>query len=405
MLTALEVGVKGNVWFSLIDKVHSDKHLFHAAQRVLGNKGAPGVDHVTVEEFDENLLENVRKLSKALREGTYQPQSIRRIHIPKPGTGETRPLGIPTVRDRVVQNALRQVLEPIFERDFAEHSYGFRPGRGAHEALQRVEELLGSGHLYVVDVDLKSYFDTIPHDKLMKRVGEKVADGRVLKLIEAFLKADVLDGLSEWTPTQGAPQGAVLSPLLSNIYLDPLDHLVAGAGYAMVRYADDFVILCRTREAAEQALAMVQAWTADAGLTVHPTKTRIVAAGTGFDFLGYHFRPDYRTARKKSREKLKAVIRQKTPRSSGDSMTAVIANVNLTLRGWFTYFRDSTRTTFRKLDSWIRMRLRRILRQRQGFRNYGRDADHRRWPNEYFAPYGLFSLEQAQAAYRQSCCR
>jgi RNA-directed DNA polymerase len=405
MLTALEVGVKGNVWFSLIDKVHSEKHLFHAAQRVLGNKGAPGVDHVTVEEFDENLLENVRKLSKALREGTYQPQSIRRTHIPKPGTGETRPLGIPTVRDRVVQNALRQVLEPIFERDFAEHSYGFRPGRGAHEALQRVEELLGSGHLYVVDVDLKSYFDTIPHDKLMKRVGEKVADGRVLKLIEAFLKADVLDGLSEWTPTQGAPQGAVLSPLLSNIYLDPLDHLVAGAGYAMVRYADDFVILCRTREAAEQALAMVQAWTADAGLTVHPTKTRIVAAGTGFDFLGYHFRPDYRTARKKSREKLKAVIRQKTPRSSGDSMTAVIANVNLTLRGWFAYFRDSTRTTFRKLDSWIRMRLRRILRQRQGFRNYGRDADHRRWPNEYFAPYGLFSLEQAQAAYRQSCCR
>lgn len=405
MLTALEQGVKGNVWFSLIDKVHSEKHLFHAAQRVLGNKGAPGVDHVTVEQFDENLLENVRKLSKALREGTYQPQSIRRTHIPKPGTGETRPLGIPTVRDRVVQNALRQVLEPIFERDFAEQSYGFRPGRGAHEALQRVEELLGSGHTYVVDVDLKSYFDTIPHDQLMKRVEEKVADGRVLRLIEAFLKADVLDGLSEWTPTQGAPQGAVLSPLLSNIYLDPLDHLMASAGYEMVRYADDFVILCRTREAAEQALEMVQLWTAAAGLTVHPTKTRIVAAGAGFEFLGYHFRRNYRTARKKSREKLKAVIRQKTPRSSGDSLTAVIANVNLTLRGWFTYFRDSTRSTFRALDEWIRMRLRRILRQRAGFRNYGRDADHRRWPNDYFADLRLFSLEQAQIRYRQSSCR
>jgi RNA-directed DNA polymerase len=405
MLTALEAGVKGNVWFSLIDKVHSEKHLFHAAQRVLGNKGAPGVDHVTVEQFDENLLENVRKLSQGLREGTYQPQSIRRTHIPKPGTGETRPLGIPTVRDRVVQNALRQVLEPIFERDFAEQSYGFRPGRGAHEALQRVEELVKSGHGYVVDVDLKSYFDTIPHDKLLERVGEKVSDGRVLKLIEAFLKADVLDGLEEWTPIQGAPQGAVLSPLLSNIYLDPLDHLMARAGFEMVRYADDFVILCRTWEAAEQALAMVQDWTAEAGLTVHPTKTRIVTVEEGFDFLGYFIRPTYRTARKKSREKLKAVIRQKTPRSSGDSLQAVIRNLNRTLRGWFAYFRDSTRTTFRELDSWIRMRLRRILRQREGFRNYGRDADHRRWPNNHFAPYGLFSLEQAQAAYRQSCCR
>lgn len=405
MLTALEQGVKGNVWFSLIDKVHSEKHLFHAAQRVLGNKGAAGVDHVTVDQFDEELRRNVRKLSAALREGTYQPQSIRRVHIPKPGTGETRPLGIPTVRDRVVQNALRQVLEPIYERDFAEQSYGFRPGRGAHEALRRVEELLGSGHIYVVDVDLKSYFDTIPHDKLLERVGSKVADGRVLKLIESFLKADVLDDLSEWTPTQGAPQGAVLSPLLSNIYLDPLDHLMAAAGYEMVRYADDFVILCRTREAAEQALGMVGEWTAEAGLTLHPTKTRIVTVEEGFDFLGYHFRPKYRTARKKSQERLKTVIRQKTPRSSGDSLTAVIANLNHSLRGWFAYFRDSTPTTLRNLDRWIRMRLRRILRQREGFRGYGRSADHRRWPNAYFAELRLFSLEQAQIGYRQSSRR
>jgi RNA-directed DNA polymerase len=212
---------------------------------------------------------------------------VRRVQLPKPGSQDTRPVGIPTVRERVVQGAVRQVLEPIFEREFAAHSYGFRPQRGCKDALRRVHELLKAGHQQVVDVDLKSYFDSIPHERLLQRVRERVADGRVLRLVESFLKAGIFDGLEEWTPEAGAPQGAVLSPLLSNIYLNPLDHLLVQHGLELVRYADDFVILCRSDAEAQRALALVRQWTAEAGLTLHPTKTRIVdARTTSFDFLG-----------------------------------------------------------------------------------------------------------------------
>ena len=209
--------------------------------------------------FEDRLEENLKNLSEDLRSGRYRPQQIRRHYIPKPGSKELRPLGIPTVRDRVVQTALLMVLEPIFEHDFAEHSYGFRPGRGCKDALRRVDELLKEGYTYIVDADLKSYFDTIPHDRLLALVGQKVSDGRVLSLIESFLKQGVLDGLREWTPEEGSPQGGCISPLLSNIYLNPLDHLMAEQGFEMVRYADDFVILCRSPEEAARALAVVQA--------------------------------------------------------------------------------------------------------------------------------------------------
>ena len=263
------------------------------------------------------------------------------------------------------------VLEPIFERDFAEHSYGFRPGRGCKDALRRVDELLKAGYTYIVDADLKSYFDTIPHDRLMALVGQKVADGRVLNLIEAFLKQGVLDGLHEWTPEKGSPQGAVISPLLSNIYLNPLDHLMAQEGFEMVRYADDFVILCRSPEEAARALAAVQAWTATAGLTLHPTKTRIVdAREDAFDFLGYRFERDKRFPRAKSLTKLKDTIRAKTKRTSGKCLRAIIASLNPTLRGWFEYFKHSYQTTFTALDGWIRMRLRSILRKRRAARTW-----------------------------------
>ncbi len=258
MLTTLEQGVEGGKWFRLFDKVFAERNLLAAFQQVASKDGAAGVDHVTVAQFERALPESLWEVSDQLKHGTYQPQAIRRVHIPKPGTTETRPLGIPTVRDRMVQAAVVNVIEPIFERDFAEHSYGFRPGRGCKDALRRVDQLLQAGYVYVVDADLKGYFDTIPHDRLMARLKEKIADGPVLSLIETFLKADILDGLKEWTPATGAPQGAVLSPLLSNIYLDPLDHLVAQAGFAMVRYADDFVILCRTPEEAARALELVQ---------------------------------------------------------------------------------------------------------------------------------------------------
>ena len=372
------------------------------------NEGAAGVDHVTISMFESHRDENLKRLSEQLRNGTYVPQLIRRHYIPKPGTREMRPLGIPTVRDRVVQTALRMVIEPIFEHEFAEHSYGFRPKRGCKDALRRVDELLKSGYSYIVDADLKSYFDTIPHDRLMTLVGQKVSDGRVLTLIEMFLKQGVLDDLREWTPEMGSPQGAVISPLLSNIYLNPLDHQMAKAGFEMVRYADDFVILCRSPEEANQALAMVQAWTATAGLTLHPTKTRIVdAKEDAFEFLGYRFEKSgtRRYPRAKSLMKLKVTIRAKTKRKTGGSLEAIIGSLNPTLRGWFEYFKHSYKTTFPYLDGWIRMRLRSILRKRQGRKGRGRGSDHQRWPNAFFAEHGLYSLKAAHALACQSSQR
>ena len=406
MLTALEQGVKGGVWFSLIDKVYAPANLFASYAKVAANGGAAGVDHVTIEDFTKRLSRNLEKLAAQLKDDAYRPQDVRRVNIPKPGTKETRPLGIPTVRDRVVQGALRHVLEPIFERQFAEHSYGFRPGRGCKDALRRVDKLLKQGCRYVVDVDLKSYFDTIPHDKLLDEVQKYIGDSRVLALIEAFLKAEIFDGMRQWTPESGAPQGAVLSPLLSNLYLNELDHHMARLGYEMTRYADDLVIQCRSREEAERALSLVQAWTVQAGLTLHPTKTKIVDAEIdGFDFLGYRFVKQRRFPRQKSLAKFKDAIRAKTRRTAGRSLSMIVADVNRTLRGWFEYFQHSYRTTFPYLDGWVRMRLRSILRKRQGGSGRGRGTDHQRWPNAYFAEQGLFNLTTAHVSVGQSSRR
>jgi RNA-directed DNA polymerase len=406
MLTALEQGVQGGIWFSLIDKVYAPANLLASYAKVAANAGAAGVDHVTVEDFTKRLTGNLEKLATQLKEDAYRPQDVRRVNIPKPGTKETRPLGIPTVRDRVVQGALRHVLEPIFERQFAEHSYGFRPARGCKDALRRVDKLLKQGFRYIVDVDLKSYFDTIPHGQLLDEVRKYVGDGRVLALIEAFLKADIFDGMRQWTPESGAPQGAVLSPLLSNLYLNELDHQMARLGYEMTRYADDLVIQCHTQEAAERALASVQAWTVQAGLTLHPTKTKIVDAEVeGFDFLGYRFVKHRRFPRRKSLAKFRDVIRAKTRRTAGRSLSMIVADVNRTLRGWFEYFQHSYRTTFPSLDGWIRMRLRSILRKRRGGSGRGRGTDHQRWPNAYFTEQGLFNLTTAHALARQSSRR
>jgi len=407
MLTALETGVKGGRWYSLMDKVYAERTLEASFERVRANGGAPGVDHVTIERFAERLEKEIRRVAKALREGSYHPQAIRRKWIQKPGRKEKRPLGIPTVRDRTVQAALVAAMEPIFERDFAAQSYGFRPGRGCKDALRRVQDLLNAGYVHVVDADLKGYFDTIPHDRLMERVRTKMADSKVLGLVEMFLKAKVMDTAASWIPEEGTPQGAVLSPLLSNIYLDPLDHLMAEQGYEMVRYADDFVILCRSKAEAQQALEEVGEWVEAAGLTLHPEKTRIVDANgpEGFDFLGYHFVAGKRWPRRKSVKKLKDTIRAKTKRTNGHSLEAIIQNVNRTLIGWFEYFKHSRKYTFERLDRWIRMRLRSILRKRLGLRGRGRGADHQRWTNTFFASHGLFSLQEAYERARQSSRR
>ncbi len=212
MLEALERGVKGDKWYSLMDKVYSKRNLEAAYEKVASNKGSAGVDHVTIDMFEAHRERNLERLHDQLRQGSYRPQPVRRAYIPKLGSNEKRPLGIPTIRDRIVQTALRNVLEPIFEKDFAEHSYGFRPNRSCKDALRRVDGQLKTGYHWVVDVDLKSYFDTIPKDKLMSQLREKISDGKVLSLIQAYLDQEILDGMERWTPEAGTPQGAVATP-------------------------------------------------------------------------------------------------------------------------------------------------------------------------------------------------
>ena len=338
MLKALEQGVKGNKWFALIDKVWAPRTLQRAWEKVRSNGGSAGVDGMSVERFSKDCQNRLLAVNEQLRAGTYEPKPVKRVWIDKPGSREKRPLGVPIVRDRIVQSALRMVIEPIFEKDFAEHSYGFRPGRGCKDALRRVDTLLKAGRKWVVDADLKSYFDTIPHDRLLELVKRKIADGRVLALIESYLQQGVMDELEHHQAGEaGTPQGAVISPLLANIYLDPLDKLMVSQGHEMVRYADDFVVLCHTREEALAALSAIQQWVEQAGLKLHPEKTRLVDATApgGFDLLGYHFERGRKTPRQKSLSKFKDNIRAHTGRNSGQSMDAIIGRLTPKMRGWF----------------------------------------------------------------------
>lgn len=334
-------------------------------------------------------------LARLLQEGRYEPKPVRRVWIDKPGSREQRPLGIPTVRDRIVQSALLHILEPIFEREFAEGSYGFRPGRSARQAVAVVEQSLARGCTWVVDVDLKGYFDSIPQGKLLARVREKIADGKVLALLEKFLQQGVMESAKEWQPTpNGTPQGAVISPLLANLYLDPLDHEMARRGRQMIRYADDFILLCHSEAEAVEALAEVRQWVEEAGLTLHPQKTKIVntVAGESFEFLGWHFERGHRWPREKSVRKFKETIRQRTKRHSGEALSKIIARVNRVVRGWGNYFQGGARTVAPKLESWVRMRLRSILRDRDRRKGRGRGLDHNRYPNAWLTARGLISL-------------
>lgn len=408
MLTALEEGVKGGKWFSLIDKVYSKRTLRAAFTKVKANKGAPGVDRTTIGMFEVELEKNLEHLRQQLREGSYRPQAIRRKYIPKVGKRrEQRPLGIPTVRDRVVQTALRSVLEPIFEKEFAANSFGFRPQKGCKDALKQVQDLLHEGYSFVVDADLQNFFDTISHKRLIVEVRQRIADNRILKLIELFLKQEVMYGVERWTPETGSPQGAVISPLLSNIYLNELDHLMAEHGFKMVRYADDLVILCKTAEEAKRAFELLGRWVNNAALGLHPTKTRIVDVSRGgFDFLGYHFIYHLRLVSDKSINRIKEKLRDKTRRSRGDSIDTIIKDVNKSLKGWFEYFKHSRPSSFRSIDGWLRVRLRSILRKQNKLRSGGWAGENNiRWPNSFFAERGLFFLVDARAAASQSALR
>lgn len=401
MLTRLTSGEPADrVWYSLLDKTYAGANLARAYERVRGNKGSAGTDGQTVAHFGRGLAKELSWLQQELREGSYRPQPVRRAWIPKLGSREKRPLGIPAVRDRIVQAALRHVLEPIFETEFAEQSYGFRPGRGAKDALRRVAGWLEAGHDWVVDADLKSYFDTIPQERLLALVKARVADGRVVELVASFLRAGVLEESKGWQPTErGTPQGGVISPLLANVYLNAFDHQMARGGWELVRYADDFVILCRSQAQAQAALEAVQAWMEEAGLKLHPQKTRIVnvAQPGGFDFLGYHFERGMRWPRDKSQQKLKARLREKTRRTDGQPFKVIVTGLNRTLQGWYGYFQHSRANVFTGVDGYVRRRLRSLLEKRQGRTRQGLGSAHQRWPNHWFAQQGLLSLADAHA--------
>jgi RNA-directed DNA polymerase len=405
MVLALGNGVKGGCWYSLMDKVYAPKTLAAAWKKVEANRGAAGVDGQSVERFAARAEDYLAELGRDLRTGDYRPRAIKRVEIPK-GDGQTRPLGIPAVKDRIVQTAVKLVIEPIFEVMFHSSSYGFRPGRSCKDALREVNGLIGEGYRYAVDADLKGYFDSIPHERLMERVETRIADGRVLDLLRDWLKQDIMDGVKRWTPTEGSPQGAVISPLLANVYLHPLDELMASRGYRMVRYADDFVVLCRTRDEAEAALTLIRGWVAEHGLSLHPDKTHIGNCrkkGQGFSFLGYSFEGKQRHVRKKSLNRLKDNIRSKTRRTRGDSLKRVIGDLNPLLIGWFNYFKHAHHMIFKRLDGLIRRRLRALLRKQEKRPGFGRcRADQMRWTNAFFADAGLFALHTAWQTARHS---
>jgi RNA-directed DNA polymerase len=406
MLAALAIGVKGGRWHSLSDKVSRLETLGLGWAQVERNAGAAGVDRMSVKRFAQARDCYLAELAGALRDGSYRPQPVRRVYIPK-GKGQ-RPLGIPAVKDRVVQAALKLVIEPIFEHEFEPRSFGFRQGLGCKDALREVDRHLKAGYFWVVDADLQSYFDTIPHASLLAKVGNRIADGRVLGLVQRFLKQDIMEDMKRWTPLSGSPQGAVVSPLFANIYLHELDVEMREAGLVMVRYADDAVVLCRSRDDAQCALARMRAWVSANGLTLHPDKTHVGdcrVAGQGFEFLGYRFEAGQRWVRKKSLMSLRDKIRAKTKRSGGQSIADVVASLNPTLKGWYGYFQHAHRFTFSSLDGFVRRRLRAVLRRQQHRPGQGRCLrDHQRWPNAFFAALGLFTMSEAHQSARQSRC-
>ena len=402
MLERLAQSQEQTLWFSLWDKVWDQDNLIQAAYEVIWNKGSAGVDQQSTQAFGQQVMEQIQRLQHQLRGGTYQPLPAKRTWIEKLGTTDLRPLGIPAVRDRVVQAALKHVIEPILERDFAAQSYGFRPGRSAQQAIRRVEEMLESGRKWIVDADLKSYFDTIPHARLMEKLKRRIVDGRVLGLIDSYLNAGVLEQGKEWQATpEGTPQGSVISPLLANLYLNDLDHQMERDGIQMVRYADDFVILCSTQEEARAALEKVGKWVAEQGLILHPTKTRIVPLSEGFDFLGFHFHQGRKGVikwpRKKSLAKLRERIREQTQKGNGNSMETIIRQLNPMLRGWYGYFRTSIPSALEKIDEGLRRRLRSILRLRQKRAGITKGRENKEYPNRWFEERGLFSLAEGRA--------
>lgn len=374
-------------WYSLIDKIWAMPNMEEAFKEVKRNRGAAGVDGVTIKAFEFGVEDNVQILQRELREKTYKPRPVKRVYIPK-ADGSKRPLGIPTVRDRVVQASVRRIIEPIFEAKFLDCSFGFRPNRSAHMALEKIRKDLMDGYVYVIDADLKSYFDTIPHDKLMSLVREEIVDGSVIRLLESFLQAGIMEGGSFHLNEKGTPQGGVISPLLANIYLHPLDELMTERGHRITRYADDFVICCKSQKGAERVLKSVTRFLEQKlGLIVHPEKTKIVNnMNEPFVFLGYEFKQAYWVKpSEKSIKKFKSKVKEITKRNQTVNIEKLIKErLNPYLRGWGNYFGHwHSKTLLTKFDAWIRRRLRSVqLRSWRKIKKLHRELRRRKWKGE-----------------------
>jgi group II intron reverse transcriptase/maturase len=363
-------------------KVHSltgritPKVMRQAFQMVKRNRGAAGVDKVSIKMFEANLEENLAALMRDLKDGSFRPHPLRRVHIPKgPGSTKLRPLGIPVVRDRVGQEVIRRLLAPIFESQFHEASFGFIKGRNCHQAIERVLELHRRGYKVVLDADIAGFFDNIPHRIIMDAVVAEVADGNILRLVEKFLTAGVMEN-GIFKPTNiGTPQGGVISPLLANIVLNHLDWQLHEAGYQFARYADDFVVVCQDKRQAQEALTLVKRVLEETlGLSLSAEKTKITSFGRGYDFLGFTLSSKSRRMREKSVLKFKAKIRELTIRKRNLD-TEVVKKVNRVIRGTANYFATSFSTNrwmFQKLDSWTRMRLRCMKSKRKNYNDNGK---------------------------------
>lgn len=378
-------------------KVHSltgritDRLMREAFKAVKRNRGAAGIDKVSIAMFERNLEANLASLMKDLKtKGTFVPKPLRRVWIAKDPQGKKlRPLGIPAVRDRVAQEVLRRLLEPIFEPLFHDDSYGFRPQRSCHSAIRKVLTFHAAGYRVTLDADIAGFFDNIPHQLIVDAVAEEVADGNILNLIEKFLAAGVMENGTFKHTTIGTPQGGVISPLLANIVLNKLDWRLSQTGYRFVRYADDFVVVCQTRTQAVAALTLVETVMTELGLSLSPEKTKIASYGKGYDFLGFHLSHQSRTIRSKSLEKFKTKVKELTQRSH-NLEARVIKELNHVIRGTANYFATEFSTCtalFRQLDKWIRMRLRCMKFKRKCL-----DDNHRMKNRVFHRKLGLLNL-------------
>ena len=353
-------------YYSLIDKVYDMENLYEAWLKVKKNKGSGGIDGVTIEIFEKNLNRNLREIKRCLQENRYKPDPVRRHYIEKEN-GKLRPLGIPTIRDRVCQQAVRQIIEPIFEQDFYYYSFGFRPGYSAHQAITTIRRAKRGGYEYVLDLDIVSFFDEIPHELLMEKVRERITDGSVLTLIRSWLTAGVMEDDQFHETEVGSPQGGVISPLLANIYLNHFDWKMKEMGFAVVRYADDAVVLCKTREKAEEAyLAAKSILEEELQLKMHPEKTKVVHFDEGFRFLGFDFLKDYLILPEAKVKRYKDKVRKVTRRQQGNNLREMIKKLNQVVRGFGNYFGiGNVKSKFRELDSWTRMRVRAFMRKKK----------------------------------------